>query len=143
MKKLLAILLAFTLVLSLAGCSGNAAEGDSQDVIELTLWTYPAGDWGDKAAVETLLTQFNSVYPNIQVTVQCLSEANGDNAVSSAVDGGLTPDLLLAGVEQLMGDWGAQGLLADLSDMWDDRDKTEINDVCQSGCFTTDGKCYM
>ena len=143
MKKLLAILLAFTLVLSLAGCSGNAAEGDSQDVIELTLWTYPAGDWGDKAAVETLLTQFNSVYPNIHVTVQCLDQTAADDTVSTAVDGGLAPDLLLAGPEQLMKVWGAQGLLADLSDMWDDTDKAEINDVCQSACFTTDGKCYM
>ena len=95
MKKLLAILLAFTLVLSLAGCSGNAAEGDSQDVIELTLWTYPAGDWGDKAAVEALLTQFNSVYPNIHVTVQCLDQTAADGTVSTAVDGGLAPDLLL------------------------------------------------
>ena len=45
------------------------------------------------------------------------------------MDGGLAPDLLLAGPEQLMKVWGAQGLLADLSDMWDDTDKAEINDV--------------
>ena len=33
-------------------------------------------------------------------------------------------------------------MLADLSDMWDDADKQEVNAACQSVCFTRDGKCY-
>lgn len=38
--------------------------------------------------------------------------------------------------------WGAEGMLADLSDMWDDADKQEVNEACRSVCFTADGKCY-
>lgn len=99
-------------------------------MIELTLWTFPAGDWGDPAAVETLLTQFNSVYPDIHVTVQCLDEATGDDKLSTAVDGGVSPDILLAQPDRLIKAWGAEGMLADLSDMWDDADKQEVNAAC-------------
>ena len=142
MKKLLALLLALLMLLSLAGCGKQAQEDEESAVIELTLWTFPAGDWGDPAAVETLLTQFNSVYPDIHVTVQCLDEATGDDKLSTAVDGGVSPDILLAQPDRLIKTWGAEGMLADLSDMWDDADKQEVNAACQSVCFTRDGKCY-
>ena len=142
MKKLLALLLALLMLLSLAGCGKQAQEDEESAVIELTLWTFPAGDWGDPAAVETLLTQFNSVYPDIHVTVQCLDEATGDDKLSTAVDGGVSPDILLAQPDRLIKAWGAEGMLADLSDMWDDADKQEVNAACQSVCFTRDGKCY-
>lgn len=142
MKKLLALLLALLMLLSLAGCGKQAQEDEEPAVIELTLWTFPAGDWGDPAAVETLLTQFNSVYPDIHVTVQCLDEATGDDKLSTAVDGGVSPDILLAQPDRLIKAWGAEGMLADLSDMWDDADKQEVNAACQSVCFTQDGKCY-
>ncbi len=142
MKKLLALLLALLMLLSLAGCGKQAQEDEESAVIELTLWTFPAGDWGDPAAVETLLTQFNSVYPDIHVTVQCLDEATGDDKLSTAVDGGVSPDILLAQPDRLIKAWGTEGMLADLSDMWDDADKQEVNAACQSVCFTRDGKCY-
>ena len=142
MKKLLALLLALLMLLSLAGCGKQAQKDEEPAVIELTLWTFPAGDWGDPAAVETLLTQFNSVYPDIHVTVQCLDEATGDDKLSTAVDGGVSPDIMLAQPDRLIKAWGAEGMLADLSDMWDDADKQEVNAACQSVCFTRDGKCY-
>lgn len=143
MKKLLTFLLALTLVLSMTACGQDAAANDEeQSVIELTLWTYPIGDWADETAVNNLLTQFNAVYPDIHVTVQCLDEATGDDSLSTAVDGGVAPDILLAQPDRLVKVWGAEGMLADLSDMWDDADKQEVNETCRSVCFTSDGKCY-
>lgn len=143
MKKLLTFLLALTLVLSVTACGQDVAANDEeQSVIELTLWTYPIGDWADETAVNNLLTQFNTVYPDIHVTVQCLDEATGDDSLSTAVDGGVAPDILLAQPDRLVKVWGAEGMLADLSDMWDDADKQEVNEACRSVCFTADGKCY-
>lgn len=143
MKKLLTFLLALTLVLSVTACGQDAAANDEeQSVIELTLWTYPIGDWADETAVNNLLTQFNTVYPDIHVTVQCLDEATSDDSLSTAVDGGVAPDILLAQPDRLVKVWGAEGMLADLSDMWDDADKQEVNETCRSVCFTSDGKCY-
>lgn len=143
MKKLLTFLLALTLVLSVTACGQDVAANDEeQSVIELTLWTYPIGDWADETAVNNLLTQFNTVYPDIHVTVQCLDEATGDDSLSTAVDGGVAPDILLAQPDRLVKVWGAEGMLADLSDIWDDADKQEVNETCRSVCFTSDGKCY-
>lgn len=143
MKKLLTFLLALTLVLSVTACGQDAAANDEeQSVIELTLWTYPIGDWADETTVNNLLTQFNTVYPDIHVTVQCLDEATGDDSLSTAVDGGVAPDILLAQPDRLVKVWGAEGMLADLSDMWDDADKQEVNETCRSVCFASDGKCY-
>lgn len=143
MKKLLALLLALLLTLSLAACGKDDGEEPEENVTELTLWTFPAGDWGNEAAVETLLAQFNRVYPNIHVTLQCLDEKTGDDKLSTAVDGGTAPDILLAQPDRLVKNWGAEGMLADLSDMWDEADRAEVNAACQSICFTADGKCYM
>lgn len=142
MKKLLALVLALLLTLSAAGCGSQTKDDTEQPAIQLTLWTFPAGDWGDSAAVEKLVAQFNSVYPDIQVTVQCLDETTGDDKLSTAVDGGVAPDVLLAQPDRLVKVWGSEGMLADLSGMWDDVDKAEVNAACQNACFTADGKCY-
>lgn len=59
MKKFLALVLTLAMVLSLAACggtstSGDTASGDSSDGdtasaggTEISLWTYPVGNWGD------------------------------------------------------------------------------------------------
>ena len=58
MKKLLAFLLALLLAASLWACGSSHTE-DASDGVELTLWTYPAGNWGDQDTVERMVAQFN------------------------------------------------------------------------------------
>lgn len=142
MKRILALILTLLLALSLAGCGGNVTDAQTQSAIELTLWTFPAGSWGDSETAEKLIAQFNSVYPDIHVTVQCLDESSGDDKLSTAVDGGVAPDVLLAQPDRLIKTWGKQGMMADLSDLWDEIDKAEVTTTCQNICFTADGKCY-
>lgn len=142
MKKLLAFLLALLLAASLWACGSSHTE-DASDGVELTLWTYPAGNWGDQDTVERMVAQFNRDYPDIHVTVQCLDTETADDSVSTAVDAGLAPDVLLAKPEQLVKTWGSQGLLADLSDLWDDGDRQEVNEAVSAACFTRDGKCWL
>ena len=128
-KRLLALLLAA----SLWACGSSHTE-DASDGVELTLWTYPAGNWGDQDTVERMVAQFNRDYPDIHVTVQCLDTETADDSVSTAVDAGLAPDVLLAKPEQLVKTWGSQGLLADLSDLWDDGDRQEVNEAVSAAC---------
>ena len=142
MKKLLAFLLALLLAASLWACGSSHTE-DASDGVELTLWTYPAGNWGDQDTVERMVAQFNRDYPDIHVTVQCLDTETADDSVSTAVDAGLAPDELLAKPEQLVKTWGSQGLLGDLSDLWDDGDRQEVNEAVSAACFTRDGKCWL
>ena len=53
MKKILAMILALMMVLSLGACSVSGGED-----VEITLWTYPIGGWGNQATVDTLIADF-------------------------------------------------------------------------------------
>ena len=144
MKKFLALILALVMALSLVACGGNTNKdnGKTGDTTELTLWTYPIGNWKDDTKVQELLAQFNAKYPNIKVTVEYLDYTNGDDQVNTAIEGKKAPDLIMEGPERLVANWGAKGYMVDLSDMWDDTDKAEVNAAVQAACFNAEGKCY-
>ena len=70
MKRILAAVLAMVLLLSCTACGEKEPEAPVETITELTLWTYPYGNWSDSETVNMLLSQFSSVYPNIRVTVE-------------------------------------------------------------------------
>ena len=72
MKRILAAVLAMALLLSCTACGAKNKEPEEpvEIITELTLWTYPYGNWSDSETVNILLSQFSSVYPNIRVTVE-------------------------------------------------------------------------
>ena len=136
MKKILAMLLALVMVLSLAACSvekapeeTNAPETNAPvagndetkapeaEKVEISLWTYPIGNWVDEATVASLIADFNAVYPNITVKVEYLDYTNGDDKVNTAIEGNQAPDIIMEGPERLIANWGAKGLLVDLKDL--------------------------
>ena len=136
MKKLIAIMLALVMVLSLAACSVEKAPAQTQapetqapvaenpveteapaEKIEISLWTYPIGNWVDEATVASLIADFNAVYPNITVKVEYLDYTNGDDKVNTAIEGNQAPDIIMEGPERLIAGWGSKGLLVDLSDL--------------------------
>ena len=111
MKKLFAILLTVAMVMSL--CAFASAE----EVTEISLWTYPIGKWVDEATVSDLLADFHAAHPEIKVNVEYLDYANGDDKVNTAIEGGQAPDIVMEGPERLIANWGAKGLMVDLSDI--------------------------
>ena len=141
MKKILAMLLALVMVLSLAACTvekapeetkapetqapaanndpveTKAPEAPEAEKVEISLWTYPIGNWVDEATVASLIADFNAVYPNITVKVEYLDYTNGDDKVNTAIEGNQAPDIIMEGPERLIANWGAKGLLVDLSDL--------------------------
>ncbi len=61
------------MALALAGSLAIPAAAFAEDsTTDITLWTYPIGNWGDSATVDGLIASFNEVYPNINVTVEYL-----------------------------------------------------------------------
>lgn len=163
MKKLIALLLALVMVLSLAACSAQKAgetqppatqpaapaEGETaaaapaeSAAAEISLWTYPVGKWGDAATVNELIADFNAVYPNIKVTVEYLDYTNGDDKVNTAIEGGQAPDLIFEGPERLVANWGAKGLLVDLSDLLDSDAASKMYAATKSSCTSADGAMY-
>ena len=137
MKKILAMLLAVMMVLSMVACTvENASEQ-----VEITLWTYPIGNWGDEATVNALIKSFNEQYPNIKVTVEYLTYADGDDKVNTALEGGSAPDLIMEGPERLVTNWGAKGKMVDLSDLWTDAVKNDTYESVVAAC-QLNGKYY-
>ena len=137
MKKIIAALLALTLVLGMAACSVSTGGGKT----EITLWTYPIGSWGDQATVDGLIASFNEKYPDISVTVEYLTYADGDDKVNTAIEGGSAPDIIMEGPERLVTNWGAKGVMVDLSDLWTDQVKADTYASVEAAC-KLNGKYY-
>ena len=77
MKKILALVLALMMILSMTAC--NISGGDD---VEITLWTYPIGGWGNQATVDALIADFEAANPGIKVKVEYLDYTNGDDKVT-------------------------------------------------------------
>ena len=158
MKKLLAILLALTMVLGLAACGGGGDQGTTTppaDTTEkepadtqpsgggdtITLWTYPIGNWGQEDKVKAITDAFTAD-TGIAVKVEYLAYADGDDKVNAAITAKGAPDLIMEGPERLVTNWGDKGYLVDLSDMFDDTDKGEINAAAMAACTHSNGSVY-
>lgn len=148
MKKILTVLLAVLMVLTLSACGSkdnnaadNNGEGETANT-EITLWTYPIGGWGNEETVNSLITKFQEANPGITVTVEYLDYTNGDDQVNTAIEGGEAPDLIMEGPERLVANWGAKGYMVDLSDLIDEADKNEINASVLAASTYTNGEVY-
>ena len=159
MKKLLALLLALCMVFALAACSNNEGETQSEnpapasepagedtqeptgEAVEITMWPFNIGGFTDAAAWDELVAAFNEQYPNVKVTITPINYQDGDQKLTGAITGGTAPDIVFEAPERLVGSYAAEGLLADLSDIWDDASADipeNISSVCQ-----LDGVYYM
>ena len=136
MKKILAIALTLCMVFALFGGAAHAEAAS-----EITLWTYPVGGLGDEATVKALTDAFTAE-TGIAVKVEYLTYADGDDKVNTALTAKQAPDLIMEGPERLVSNWGANGYMVDISDMFDDTDKSEINAAALKACFAPDGAAY-
>ena len=161
MKKLIALALAVVMVLSLGACSVQKAETPAPTAapapaateaaapatpeaapVEISLWTYPIGNWGKQEVVDQLLAKFNAAYPNIKVTVEYLTYTDGDDKVNTAIEGNAAPDIVMEGPERLVANWGAKGKMVDLADLWTDEAKADIYASVEAACNNGSGAYY-
>ena len=133
MKKLFALLLCLMMVLPMASLA--------EEKVDITLWTYPIGNWTNAETVDAIIANFNAVYPNISVTVQYLDYQSGDDQVTSAIEAGTTPDIIMEGPERLVTNWGAAGKMLDLSDLWTESGSDIAEGI--SSVSQLDGTYYM
>ncbi len=136
MKKLFALMLVVCMVLSLGAFTASA-----EPASEITLWTYPIGNWGDEATVKALTDAFTAE-TGIKVTVEYLTYADGDDKVNTAITAKQAPDLIMEGPERLVSNWGANGYMVNIADLFDDTDKAEINAAALAACFADDMTAY-
>lgn len=117
-------------------------EDRAPEKAEITLWTYPVGNLGNPTAVASLLSRFHKNYPDITVSVEYLTYDNGDAQIEQAIQDGKAPDLVLEGPERLVANWGDRGLMADLSDLWEDPKAGEIYENIKNACRHSNGAYY-
>ena len=154
MKKIIALLLALAMVLSLAACSVEtveapaateapkaeapaATEAAGPAPVEISLWTFPVGQWGDEATVNGWIDAFTTAYPHITVKVEYLDYQSGDDKLNTAIEGGQAPDLIFEGPERLIATYAAKDLLLDISDIKADGVYESVLNTC-----SIDGKLY-
>ena len=148
MRKFIILICLLLSAVLLVSCSGKTAVTEPDDAsggpedIELTLWTFPVGNWGNPTAVSNILTSFHKEYPGIHISVKYLSYDNGDEEISQAVSDGCPPDLVLEGPERLVANWGEQGWMVDLSDLWQSEQAGTIYDIVKEACRHRDGAYY-
>ena len=163
MKKFFAIALALVMVLGLCACTvtetpkstdapkatnapdanvTQAPETPAAQDVDISLWTYPIGEWGKQETVDALIASFNEVYPNIHVTVEYLTYQDGDDKVNTAIEGNAAPDLIMEGPERLVANWGAKGKMVDLSDLWTADSKADMYASVEAACKAPSGAYY-
>ncbi len=124
------------------------SESDSvqTNTVEIDFWAFPIGDFGNEDIVKGFAKEFNEIYPDITVNVKMLDFATGDAQIEEAIQRRDAPDIVLEGPERLVANWGARGLMIDLSDMWDEETTANIAEISKEvvdACRAPDGAFYQ
>ena len=153
MKNPLALLLAAGMTLGLAAC-GNGSQGNSESpapggetggsssgTVELNLWSFNVGGFAEASNWEPIIAAFNEQNPNIKITVTPINYQDGDQKLTSAITAGTGPDIIFEGPERIVGNYAREGLMVDLSDLWE----TGGSDIAEgiSSVSQLDGTYYM
>ncbi len=147
MKKIYALIcLLFSAVL-MSSCGSKTQNIESEDDsikedTELVLWAFPVGNWGNPTAVGSILADFHKAHPDIHVSVEYLSYDTGDEKINQAASDGYLPDLILEGPERLVANWGENGWMVDLSDLWESDTAGTIYDNIRKACQHRNGAYY-
>lgn len=121
------------------------AFADESSPTQLSLWVYPIGKFSDPATVSSFIASFNKQHPEISVDVEYLNYESGDDLVSTAIDSGTAPDVVMEGPERIVSNWGAKGVMAEISDLWTDEatnDITADGNMVMNACKGPDGTYY-
>lgn len=153
MKKPLALLLAAGMTLGLAAC-GNGSQGNSESpapggetggsssgAVELNLWSFNVGGFAEASNWEPIIAAFNEQNLDIKITVTPINYQDGDQKLTSAITAGTGPDIIFEGPERIVGNYAREGLMVDLSDLWE----TGGSDIAEgiSSVSQLDGTYYM
>lgn len=141
------------MTLGLAAC-GNGSQGNSESpapggetggsssgTVELNLWSFNVGGFAEASNWEPIIAAFNEQNPNIKITVTPINYQDGDQKLTSAITAGTGPDIIFEGPERIVGNYAREGLMVDLSDLWE----TGGSDIAEgiSSVSQLDGTYYM
>lgn len=105
------------LALAITACGGSSDEDGDEVSGELTLLTpIYEGTEGNRLLEEEILPAFYEEYPDVTVSVDYTTYGNLNEKLTTAVAGGLIPDVMMMGVGWVEG-FAAHGVLAELDSL--------------------------
>ena len=123
-KKLLLLMIASMMVMPVMAC-GAAAEEDGP--VEIVYWQQVRHD-NSLSDFEKLADEFHEKYPNVTVKIEEIAPNDVGMKTETAIMGNTQPDVLMDSMMRIAG-YGYAGLLADLSDMYEDPKAVFVNSV--------------
>lgn len=112
--------------------------------VEITWWEYPNYNIEGKAEGEyekEMLAAFNKKHPNIKVNLEMIAYNTGPEKINVAIATNTKPDLTYDFPGRIV-DYGRQGVLVSLNDMFSDEIKKDISERVIDFC-SYDGNIYM
>lgn len=166
MKKISALLLALTMAVGVfASCTPKtpastpaskpasmpasmpAADDATKMKAEITWWAFPtfsqenaddpAGTYEAK-----VIAEFNKMYPNITVKLETIDFTAGPDAIIAAIEGKTAPDVLFDAPGRII-DYGKNGKLVSLDDMFTDEMVKDVNNDALIEACKGNGTAYM
>lgn len=133
-RKILSVLLAGVMVMSLVACSkkgGDDPNESSSGKTEITWWAFPTftqenssdavGTWEQK-----LIDAFEAENPDISVKLETIDFTSGPEKITTAIEAGTMADVLFDAPGRII-NYGKSGKLANLNDMFTDEFVKDVN----------------
>ena len=150
MKKLLCSLTLGAAVLGLAACggkSGGEKAADASGKTEITWWAFPvfqqeqASD-GVGTYEKKIIEAFEKANPDIKVNLETIDFKSGPEKITTAIEAGTAPDVLFDAPGRII-QYGKNGKLADLNDLFTDDFVKDVNNEKLINASKAGDKAYM
>ena len=151
LKRILALAMAAAMALSITACGGgdestpsgsqpSGSQPSGASSVTLTVASFNIGGFTDSAAWEPIIEAFNAQNPDVTIEILPVTYQDGDQQLANLIAGGNAPDIVFEGPERIIGNYANEGLLVDLSDLWEG-----VTDIPESisSVSQMDGTYYM
>ena len=113
----------------------------SSGAVELNLWAFNIGGFTDASNWDSIIAAFNEQNPDVKITVTPINYQDGDQKLTNAITSGTGPDIIFEGPERIVGNYAREGLMVDLSDLWENGGSDIPEGI--SSVSQLDGTYYM
>lgn len=106
----------------------EAAASETEAQIQtqtISWWICSTGEYADESRVQKLVDLYEAANPQADVEVRILDQETGAEEIDEALGSEDGPDVVLAAPEDIVTRWGNDGLMEDLSALWDDEIQRE------------------
>ena len=117
-------------------------ESENTTSARIIWWICPVGEYSDEEKVEELVDTFEKAHPQIEVDYRILDEQTGVDEIDTAFAENNAPDVVMAAPEDIVTKWGAEGHMADLSQLWDEKTQSEFRPEMRDLSRNREGTWY-